>query len=286
MATSKEIDKTYLSIDNAEERGFIHRDYIAHCFRWSHVIKFLQQQHRFKDARILDLGCGKEAPLLKTMYTSKMAPYQYTGLDYNQININDCIEKAANKCVDGAVLLSNYDISIDRDGIINGRHNIITSFEVFEHMTPRKLMELLKRMMTGLTPGSDIFVSTPNFNGSAAANHHNEMTQEFLTELFEAFGFKIKEKYGTFASQKDYMNEIRKDGYENIFDRLCEYYDSNIVAVIFAPLYPNFSRNVMWHMTPHGLMDQEKIADVIEKYFDQQQDFDGWRNVMEELKGY
>jgi hypothetical protein len=31
-ARGKSIDNTHLSIDQAEERGFIHRDYIAHCF--------------------------------------------------------------------------------------------------------------------------------------------------------------------------------------------------------------------------------------------------------------
>ena len=40
-ARGKKVDTTYLSIDNAEERGFLHRDYIAHCLRWSHVVKYL-----------------------------------------------------------------------------------------------------------------------------------------------------------------------------------------------------------------------------------------------------
>ena len=35
----KAIDKTFLSIDQAETRGFLHRDYIAHCLRWTHVVK-------------------------------------------------------------------------------------------------------------------------------------------------------------------------------------------------------------------------------------------------------
>ena len=43
-ARGKEIDNTHLSIDQAEERGFIHRDYIAHCLRWTHVAKYLHLQ--------------------------------------------------------------------------------------------------------------------------------------------------------------------------------------------------------------------------------------------------
>ena len=52
----KSVDKTFLSIDNAEERGFLHRDYIAHCLRWTHVVKWLHQGGRYKTARILDVG--------------------------------------------------------------------------------------------------------------------------------------------------------------------------------------------------------------------------------------
>jgi len=37
-ARGKEIDNTHLSIDQAEARGFLHRDYIAHCLRWSNGI--------------------------------------------------------------------------------------------------------------------------------------------------------------------------------------------------------------------------------------------------------
>lgn len=276
MATTKEIDKTYLSIDNAEERGFIHRDYIAHCFRWSHVIKFMQQKHRYKDAYILDLGCGKEVPLLKTMYTSKMAPYSYTGCDYNQIEVTDCVAKALDKCYK-AELNSHYDVSEDKNGLINKEATIVTSFEVFEHMTPGKLLNLLDKMSKNLEDGTDIFISTPNYNGSAAANHHNEMTQEFLTELFEAFGFNIVEKFGTFASQKDYMDQLRKDNHEDLFNRLSEYYDSNVVAVIFAPLYPELSRNVLWHMQPMFSKNDGEVRNVIEKHYMNQQDSNGWK---------
>ena len=53
---NRPIDKTHLSINSAESRGFLHRDYIAHCLRWTHVAKFLAQQQRDKSARILDIG--------------------------------------------------------------------------------------------------------------------------------------------------------------------------------------------------------------------------------------
>ena len=48
-ARGKSIDNTHLSIDQAEERGFIHRDYIAHCLRWTHVAKWMGKPANLKD---------------------------------------------------------------------------------------------------------------------------------------------------------------------------------------------------------------------------------------------
>ena len=59
-ARGKTVDTTFLSLDNAEERGFIHRDYIAHCMRWTHVIKQLPRGKLYERATIVDAGCGRE----------------------------------------------------------------------------------------------------------------------------------------------------------------------------------------------------------------------------------
>ena len=87
------IDKTHLSIDQAEDRGFIHRDYLAHCFRWSHVVKHLGKKKLYKRASIIDIGCGKEIPLLKTLYTMKMTPKLYQAIDVNRINFQEIHRK-------------------------------------------------------------------------------------------------------------------------------------------------------------------------------------------------
>ncbi len=83
----KAMDNTHLSIDQAEKRGFIHRDYIAHCLRWSHVVKFMGEKSRYKTADLLDIGCGKDLPLLRLLYSSKMIPDtgSYTGVDINKL---------------------------------------------------------------------------------------------------------------------------------------------------------------------------------------------------------
>ncbi len=88
-ALGKSIDKTYLSIDNAEDRGFIHRDYIAHCLRWTHVCKYLYTRHNYKTARVLDIGCGRELPMAKMLYSSKLIPAAYYGVDVGPVNDED-----------------------------------------------------------------------------------------------------------------------------------------------------------------------------------------------------
>jgi hypothetical protein len=50
-----------------------------------------------KGGKILDIGCGKEVPLAKTMYTSKMSPLKYIGVDYNKIESCTLHEKMKEK---------------------------------------------------------------------------------------------------------------------------------------------------------------------------------------------
>ena len=161
MSGQRDIDKTHLSLDNAEERGFIHRDYIAHCLRWSHVVKHLGKKNLYKKARILDIGCGKEMPLLKTLYTMKMTPKAYMGIDVNRIQPTDM---------------------------------------------HRKIMDKM---------GHDHFIS----------------------------------RWGTFASQKDIEPQLKGDSLQQAYECLKDYYDSNLLSILFAPLFPKYSRNVIWKLT-------------------------------------
>jgi SAM-dependent methyltransferase len=254
---NREIDKTHLSIDQAEERCFIHRDYIAHCLRWSHVVKFLNQQKRYQTAAILDVGCGKEMPLIKTLYTSKMSPKRYCGVDANRIDIGKIQEKIGEKMDTGFLVCDQTDFSqkraIDFDG---EQFNVVTCFEVLEHVTPEKVIGILDNIKFYTTDDADIFISTPVFNGKAAANHINEMTYDELDFILRDAGFNIIDVWGTFASQRDIEPQIvdfcpSPSGDEcvaEMYGLLKEYYDSNLLSIIFAPLFPKQSRNCLWHI--------------------------------------
>ncbi len=245
-ANGKAIDKTHLSLENATKRGFLHRDYIAHCFRWSHVIKFMGQKNRYKTAKVLDIGCGKEMPLAKSLYSSRMSPEYYLGVDVNKLEMPDMFENAKWK----PDLLAQTDVC---ESLLHGHtFDVITCFEVIEHVEPEHAIRILKKALDCLSGTGTAFFSTPDYcpHTGAAANHVNEMKMEALGWVIEECGYQIDGYWGTFASQAEYKDLLEHEGIsKNAWTRLSNYYDSNVLATIFAPLFPHHSRNVLWQIS-------------------------------------
>lgn len=239
------MDKTYLSLDNAEQRGFIHRDYIAHCLRWSHIIKRLGEKQAYKTAHILDVGCGKEIPLAKTLYSSKMSPKSYTGVDAGKIVLPSFYDKMVDKFRIGLTMNFDFVTRFPEEQI--GTFTHVVCFEVLEHMSKSEGLELLDKF-THVNEKALIFLSTPCYNGSQASNHvyewrYDELKEELLTR------FNLIGHWGTFASIKDYEQVLGYFGIsQETFDKLRDYYDTNYLATIFAPLVPGVSRNVLWEL--------------------------------------
>lgn len=247
----QEVDKTFLSIDTAERRGFLHRDYIAHCFRWSHVVKYISSL-RGSDGKygsILDVGCGKEIPLFKTLYSSRMMVDRYVGTDVRPLSLPDDIkmENLMAKGIDiqliGGKVFSKAEVQ--------GRFDVATCFEVIEHMEPEEGLLTLQKIRHHLKEDGVLFLSTPNYDQKVgpADNHVCEYDYSAMEALVLYAGFKIKNVYGTFASQRDYKDALQQYvGLPTIFERLREYYDVNVLSTIFAPLFPEESRNCLWEL--------------------------------------
>jgi 2-polyprenyl-3-methyl-5-hydroxy-6-metoxy-1,4-benzoquinol methylase len=182
----KHLDNTHLSIDQAEARGFIHRDYIAHCLRWTHVAKHLQAGQKYKTAHILDIGCGKEVPLAKLMYSSRLIPEtgSYTGLDYNKLEVPAMFHtgKFPIKLHGGMM----FPQAAPED-VYTRKFDVITCFEVLEHVEPAQVVIMLKAISGLLAPGGRAFLSTPCYDAKvgAAANHVNEMSYGAFGALIE-----------------------------------------------------------------------------------------------------
>lgn len=288
-AHGKTLDKTFLSIDQAEDRGFIHRDYIAHCLRWTHVVKRLYERKCYQTARILDVGCGRELPLAKLLYSSKLIPQHYYGVDAGLIEDSE-FEKINKTGKFPATIWSDQnflelkleDLQLPQDflELKQSRANIVTCFEVLEHVEPAMMIAMLEHMRELTTDDARFFISTPCWNRvDCAANHVNEMLYEALGAAFERHGFVAEHVYGTFASIRDYERFLGGDvvtsspsphytqSLRQIFTQLREYYDTNFLSCVFAPLFPAQSRNCLWelrkdHDTQHSVDKFPSIQNI------------------------
>lgn len=244
---NRTIDKTHLSLDTAEERMLIHRDFLAHCHRWSHVCKHLQKSGAYRDAVVLDIGCGREMPLAKLLFVNKMGVKKYTGVDCNRFDIPEMLQSKDWVSVWGETDFCKLDTA-DVSAADGTPPNTLVCFEVLEHVTPGHARRMLEHAHALMADDGVFFVSTPCYNGSAAGNHINEMSYKALGKMVCDAGFFISGHWGTFASIRDYESQLRVDGHGPLFDSLRAYYDTNVLATIFAPLYPHLSRNVLWRL--------------------------------------
>jgi hypothetical protein len=258
-ARGKTVDKTFLSLDTAEKRGFIHRDYVAHCFRWTHAAKHIQR--KWREAVILDVGCGKEMPLPKLIYSSRMRPLQYVGVDVEDSPMPDVLSKVTFPCEKIVCDVAELDFG-------DFTPNFVTCFEVLEHVELDHAQRILTHLRAHVSDDCLFMVSTPCYNlKDVADNHVNEMTYNAFGALLEDTGWAIDAHYGTFASQSDYKQQLFNfgEGAKAIYDGLAAYYDSNVLSVIFAPLFPAQSRNCVWDCSPATEGYERKFAPLAEQ---------------------
>lgn len=232
-------NKTHLSIDIAEEREIIHRDYLAHCMRWSHVLK-----HSKRNETVLDLGCA-DAPLGMMLYTNKFSPQKYIGVDIRQSQLDLGIAKLKNASFDHEFLCLNLCTQFDK--IPRLSYDKIVSFEFVEHIPGEFVEPFIKNVASLMTEDTRFFISTPNYDGkNKAGNHIREWTYDELKEVLEKH-LVIEKVYGTFMNQAD-LKKVWQPEEADLFERLHEYYDSNVLAIIFAPLHAKEARNCIWRL--------------------------------------
>ena len=242
---AKEIyNKTQLTPQKEFERHIYHRDQFAHYFRWSHVLKNAKIGQT-----ILDFGCGT-GEILELFYRNRYKPKYYLGLDIRQKTINENAEKF--KKLDFAEF---KQVDLCQDELDLGRtFDIITCFEVIEHIGHANIYKFLDNIFYHCNEDTTIYLSTPNYDPKvgAAKNHmlgpekeigewdHFEL-QEKLSEFFT-----IERKYGTFASIRDYKEDLH-DWQIPMFEALREYYDTNLLSNLMAPIIPpEHARNCLW----------------------------------------
>jgi len=262
-AYGKKIDTTYLDPETAASRLVLHRDMGAHNFRWSFVVKFLSEKSRYKTWNVLDVGCGRLVNLPRLLYHNMKTHTtgSYTGVDYGPIPWPESINKDTTKF--NMTLHEKTDfVEWQPEGKVK-LFDLITSFEMLEHVEPYHSYKTLRHMRELVKPGDAgwAIISTPNYSKKvgAAKNHVNEMTYAALEALIMAAGWEVNQVFGTFASQTDYKKGLSEQD-RDVMARLEEYYDSTAISLIMAPLIPaHLARNCMWVLQP-GNVDPGRLA--------------------------
>lgn len=239
---------TDLSPDTAMERHVYHRDQFAHYLRWSHILKIAKI-----GMTILDFGCG-QGNLFEVFYRNRYKPKQYVGIDIREKTIKNAKQKFS-MCDNATFITKDLCEPLDLDTTFD----IICSFEVFEHIGHWNADKYLSNIVNHMDDNTVLYLSTPNYDPTvgAASNHMiphpndpGELTvgewgyDELHSKLSEYF--TIVKTYGTFASQKDYKQHLNSWQSE-VYNNLKEYYDSNLVSNIMAPLVDaRYARNILW----------------------------------------
>lgn len=237
------------------ERHVFHRDQFAHFLRWTHVLK----EAKIGET-IVDFGAGK-CNLLEVLYRNRFKPKKYIALEYKASEM----DKAREKYKDLKFEAEFYQQDIIKPELDFSKFQAdrVVSFEVAEHVGTQNVLEapfpFLKNFMACGNENATYYLSTPNHdaNVGAAGNHTydsgdgrgvraQELDHFELQEAILASGFDIVNKFGTFASQRDYKESLN-DWQKKMFESLSKYYDSNLVSNLMAPVIEaELARNTLW----------------------------------------
>lgn len=229
-------------------------NYYPTMLKYSHFARIYVG--RMMEGTLVDLGCGPEAYMARMLFTNRRHVKHYIGMDYRGARPSWCDSGRKEKpnfpfdIVKGDVtkwtdydqvrnLLQEKDHQEFPDGIV--------TLEVLEHMPKASGLLFLENIHRLAGPKTTIFLSTPCYdNVHLAAEHIYEWRWDELKEELEHH-FIIEGNWGTFASQKDLNHHLTLEERE-IFRRLEVYYDASVMSTLFAPLYPQYSRNSIWKL--------------------------------------
>ena len=211
---------------------WVHRDYGAHFFRWGFAGRFVNAE-----VEVLDVGCGPDCAMIDALTMPRNnVPKRYVGVDLNK-------EPRKTPSRGWATLCWEFNF-LERYGEL-GLFDLAVSFEVIEHMRKPNGERLLHALKACLRPSGTLLLSTPVFNGKAAANHLHEWTIPELRASIEAAGLAVVRRHGTFASHQEIKKAARPEELA-LVARLAGYYSGEVLSCFLAPLYPDASRNNVW----------------------------------------
>lgn len=228
------------------DRHIYHRDHFAHYLRWTHILKVAK-----RDEIVVDFGCGR-GNLLEVLYRNRVKQKVYVGID-----IMDRMDEKL-KTLDWVKFYQEDIVKpVDLDFKLFKADRVV-SFEVIEHVGKQNVHAFLKNFKDCGHPNATYYLSSPNYDEKVGASKphiydsgHGEGKQihEFehkeLQGHIEDAGFIVIDKFGTFASIRDYK-PLMNDWQAKMFDHLRRYYSSDLVSNLMAPFFPEQARNCLW----------------------------------------
>lgn len=228
----RDFDTTSLKLNGTGQ--VVHRDYGAHFFRWGFARRLVKGGQR-----VLDIGCGPEQALAREFaYQPSMCPKEMVMVDYGNVKPRYHLKWGK--------VIPNFDFTKQWNELKPG-FDVITCFEVIEHMQKAHGRKLLKGAHALLKINGTFLLSTPVFSPKVgmARNHIHEYGVAELQKEIERAGFTVKARYGTFMNHNE-AKKVSDPAHRKTWEALTGYYSSDVLACFLAPLYPDQSRNNMW----------------------------------------
>lgn len=226
----REFDKTSLRANSHGQ--WVHRDYLAHAFRWGFAGRYVTNE-----TEVLDVGCGPDCAMVGVLTMPRnQVPRRYVGVDVNR-------EPRRHPTRQWATFRWEFNF-LERYAEL-GQFDLVINFEVIEHMRKSDGERLLAGLAACLKPDGALLLSTPVFNGKAAANHIHEWEVGELADAVRGAGLDVARRHGTFASQND-LKKVASPAELDVVARLSAYYSGEVMSCFLAPLYPDASRNNVW----------------------------------------
>jgi 2-polyprenyl-3-methyl-5-hydroxy-6-metoxy-1,4-benzoquinol methylase len=240
---AREFDQS--SLRTGSHGRYVHRDYAAHWFRWQHALRFIKA-----GMRVLDIGCGPDQMMTRVLCASQShVPALYVGVDMNKLEKKTAI--AWTTIIDEFDFTKRwrelFKIDTAKEWGKDFAFDVITCFEVLEHMPKAQGAKLLKGIRECLAPGGTALMSTPVYNEKhMAANHLHEYRFEELKEDIDKAGLVVDRVVGTFATHQAMMKNMSNE-HRDLVNLLHEtWFSHEVLACFLAPLYPEHSSNCCW----------------------------------------
>lgn len=245
-----------------------HADYLAHCEKYDYTWRSIK-----KGDRILDVGCGTDAPLMRAInfvqgQASKVLPREggaYVGVDMNRLKPTAIswatllgeVDMTSEEGYEAALQAVNPGLDLSTDELRG--YSLVVCLEVIEHMGVEDGRSLLENMRDLLSDGGRIILSTPVYDGKGQArNHIHEYYIKELQDLIESVGLVVHKRMGTFTSEpqlKAWMRQNRTDWYD-LYMEAREFHSAGYMSGVIAPMVPDIARNNVW------LLGRDEVAET------------------------